>query len=294
MVKNLLAMQEIRFDPWVGKTPWKREWQPTPVFLPEESHRQKSLACYSPWGHKESAMTEQLTLPLLASSHVRMDCLLTAAETAGTNVMTVLPLHKLWTGKRGHQNVKEPLEETTHLDQARRLTLAWVASQQEGPAVLPPKNLTRRIWEGPKGGRRCHPIMWANLPETVMPESIMAERCACHQGGPWVRPGMGQTRWLLITMKPEITGSMQRSSWVPLLLLSAWAPLPYKVSCFVSTCVSLDSSFPTARQEPTLKPSFQPLDEPTAGDPPSCNKYISLNPVSLLTNHWAFVLPGWR
>ena len=31
------------FDPWVGKIPWKRAWQPTPVFLPGESHGQRSL-----------------------------------------------------------------------------------------------------------------------------------------------------------------------------------------------------------------------------------------------------------
>ena len=47
--------------PWVGKIPWRREWEPTPVFLPEESHGLKSLTGYSPWGHKESDMTEQLT-----------------------------------------------------------------------------------------------------------------------------------------------------------------------------------------------------------------------------------------
>ena len=55
-----------RFDPWVGKIPWRREWQPTPVFLPGESHGQKSLAGYSPWGRKESDMAERLTLPFSA------------------------------------------------------------------------------------------------------------------------------------------------------------------------------------------------------------------------------------
>ena len=40
------------FDPWVGKISWRRAWQPTPVFLPGESHRQRSLAGYSPWGHR--------------------------------------------------------------------------------------------------------------------------------------------------------------------------------------------------------------------------------------------------
>jgi len=36
------------FDPWVGKIPWRRAWQPTPVFLPGESHGQRSLVGYSP------------------------------------------------------------------------------------------------------------------------------------------------------------------------------------------------------------------------------------------------------
>ena len=48
----------------VGKIPWRRKWQPTPVFLPGESHGQRSLVCYSPWGRKESDMTEWLILTL--------------------------------------------------------------------------------------------------------------------------------------------------------------------------------------------------------------------------------------
>ena len=39
LVKNLPTMQEMGFDPWIGKIPWRRKWQPTPVFLPEKSHR---------------------------------------------------------------------------------------------------------------------------------------------------------------------------------------------------------------------------------------------------------------
>ena len=38
------------FSLWVGKIPWRRKWQPTPVFLPGESHGQRSLAGYSPQG----------------------------------------------------------------------------------------------------------------------------------------------------------------------------------------------------------------------------------------------------
>ena len=62
VVKNLPAMQEI----WVqslGQIPWRREWLPTSVFLSGESHGQRSLAGYSPWGLKELDMTEQLTAP---------------------------------------------------------------------------------------------------------------------------------------------------------------------------------------------------------------------------------------
>ena len=52
--------KRCRLGPWVGKIPWRRAWQPTPVLSPGESHVQRSLAGYSPWGRKESAMTERL------------------------------------------------------------------------------------------------------------------------------------------------------------------------------------------------------------------------------------------
>ena len=46
------------FNPWVRKIPWRWEWLPTPIFLPGKFHGQRSLGGYSPWGHKESDMTE--------------------------------------------------------------------------------------------------------------------------------------------------------------------------------------------------------------------------------------------
>ena len=55
-----LQCRRHRFDPWAGKIPWRRAWQPVPVFLPGESHGQRSLAGYSPWSHKESDMTKTL------------------------------------------------------------------------------------------------------------------------------------------------------------------------------------------------------------------------------------------
>ena len=46
------------FDPRVKKIPWRRAWQPTPVFLPGEFYGQRSLAGYSPWGCKESELCD--------------------------------------------------------------------------------------------------------------------------------------------------------------------------------------------------------------------------------------------
>ena len=63
LVKNLSAMQEtsVQSGVWVGKIPWWREWQPTPVLLPGGSHGKRSLAGYSPWSRKESDMTKRHT-----------------------------------------------------------------------------------------------------------------------------------------------------------------------------------------------------------------------------------------
>ena len=65
MVNNHSAMQETWVQSLGWKIPWRREWQTTPVFWPGEFHAQRSLAGYSPWGHKELDMTEQITLPII-------------------------------------------------------------------------------------------------------------------------------------------------------------------------------------------------------------------------------------
>ena len=56
VVKNLPANAGGRFKPGVGKIPWRRKWQPTPVFLPHsnsgKSHGQRSVRDYGPWGHE--------------------------------------------------------------------------------------------------------------------------------------------------------------------------------------------------------------------------------------------------
>ena len=45
------------YGPWMGKILWRRKWQPTPVFFPEKSHGQRSLVGYTPWGHKETQLS---------------------------------------------------------------------------------------------------------------------------------------------------------------------------------------------------------------------------------------------
>ena len=62
VVKNLPANAGDKGSiPGSGRSPERRIWQPTPIFLPGKFHGQRSLAGYSPWGHKELDMTEQLT-----------------------------------------------------------------------------------------------------------------------------------------------------------------------------------------------------------------------------------------
>ena len=63
MVKNLSRNAgDLGSIPGSGKIPWRREWQPIPVYSPGKSHEQRSLVDYNPWGHKQSDTIEQLSL----------------------------------------------------------------------------------------------------------------------------------------------------------------------------------------------------------------------------------------
>ena len=61
MIKNLFAMQETRVRSLGWEDPLEKGMATTPLFLPGESHGQRSLVGYSPWGRKDSDMTEQLS-----------------------------------------------------------------------------------------------------------------------------------------------------------------------------------------------------------------------------------------
>ena len=63
------------FNPWVGKIPWRRGWQPTPVFLPEKSYGQRSLAGYSPWGSQSLTQLKWLSTQKVVIQGVQLRAL---------------------------------------------------------------------------------------------------------------------------------------------------------------------------------------------------------------------------
>ena len=78
------------FDPWVGKIPWRRDWQPPPIFLPGEFHGQRSLEGYSPWVSKESDTTEQLTL---SNFHPQASQASLVIEKQNSKIIIILQLY---------------------------------------------------------------------------------------------------------------------------------------------------------------------------------------------------------
>ena len=95
--ESCLQCRRPRFDPWVGKILGIKEQVPTPVFLPGESHGQRSLAGYSPWGRKESDTTEWLTLP--TSDRGSRNQRVRTASPQGTQM-----LERAWPGARFHRS----------------------------------------------------------------------------------------------------------------------------------------------------------------------------------------------
>ena len=67
-VKNPPAMRETWVQSLGREDPWRRAGQPTPVFLPGESHGQRSLVGYGPWGHRELDATERVSIAGLTES----------------------------------------------------------------------------------------------------------------------------------------------------------------------------------------------------------------------------------
>ena len=81
-------------EPWVRKMPWRRKWQLTPVFWPEESHGQRSLVGYSPWGHKQLDTTEHAHAG--ARNVMRLNHLENIPPTTPTPWKNCLPENSPW------------------------------------------------------------------------------------------------------------------------------------------------------------------------------------------------------
>ena len=109
VVKNPLADAGVARDassiPGSGRSPGEKKWQPTPVFLPVKCHRQRSLACYSPWGHKESDSTQHYN-PGSQKRSLTME-----AEIQGMWPWTreCCQLYRSWS-KQGMDSPPEPVE----------------------------------------------------------------------------------------------------------------------------------------------------------------------------------------
>ena len=83
------------FSAWVGKIPWRRKWQPTPVFLPGKSHGRRNLVGYSPWGRKESDTTEQLHFLYFTCKCIYIYIYLWSAVSWGLSVICMFLRAKL-------------------------------------------------------------------------------------------------------------------------------------------------------------------------------------------------------
>jgi len=90
------------FNPWVGKIPWSRAWQPTPVFLPGEAHGQSSLVGYGLWGRKELDTVE-------GAQHAHQRLGFSAFTTEGPGFNPLLGNQDPSSSDSDHQRVDPPV-----------------------------------------------------------------------------------------------------------------------------------------------------------------------------------------
>ena len=100
--KESACQCRLGFDPWVGKSPWRRKWHPTPVPLLGKSHGQRSLVGYSPWGHKESDTTEWLSTVFLHHHTVHMCALPVSCLLIESNNFMVRSIFSIFIIKKYH------------------------------------------------------------------------------------------------------------------------------------------------------------------------------------------------
>ena len=127
------------FHPWVRKIPWRRKWQPTPVFLPGKLHRQRSLGSYSTWAHKESDTTEQPKQQQLCpwgSQRLRhQSALYTSRELEG--ITEALLRQPGWRQLPPAQLPQTPLLRLSHSREAGSQSCRWADANTQHNDSLP-------------------------------------------------------------------------------------------------------------------------------------------------------------
>ena len=126
------------FDPWVRKISWRREWQSTPAF-PGKFHGQRSLVGYSPWGHKESDMTDRLTLTL-------------SRLIEQNELNNILKITGIWRSLINNNSL--PTLHLSHFQFRPYVALWWIFLLQ-GCSQRSPKTIFNQIKELIKAKRKC-------------------------------------------------------------------------------------------------------------------------------------------
>ena len=153
MVKNPPALQKTQVQSWVGKIPWRRAWQPTPEFLPGESHGRRSLAGCSPWGCKESDRTEWVTLSIHLILFKELN------ELVATHRISVVITWKV--------HVYNQMADTPQASiKASRTCVVW-APRQDGitcEAGILWENINfLRFWSFSFTENKCYPVVYTPL-----------------------------------------------------------------------------------------------------------------------------------
>ena len=121
------------FNPWVGKIPWRRAWQPTPGFLPGEFHGQRSLLCHNLWSHKQSDTTEHRTYTHSLYAYSKKFGFIVRVYGEGNGFLQwlcweriCLPMQETWVRFLGQE---DPLEK----EMATGSSMAWRSPWTEEP-----------------------------------------------------------------------------------------------------------------------------------------------------------------
>ena len=171
------------FDPWVRKIPWRRTWQPIPVFLPGESQGQRSLVGYSPWGHKESEWSNFVHYKSKGKSLSVPGWLLSSGSSGSTLLLAVKIQN------RGHRNAShvhrtDYYSGQIHKKEKKTMTkrLGYVIHFNKSPSQTFPTNSAPPTLFA-KGVRRSTSSQSKIGPDTVRSlneQKQTAEKKVCH------------------------------------------------------------------------------------------------------------------